>query len=182
MTLITETKKYQVHKIILSACSPFLSKLFKSTTCQHPTVFVPEIPDAQMELLIEHMYTGKASVKLSDLEAILRTAASLQIAGLTTPQQSPEPPGREKDESGYGTGSIHSSASGRQSCNSGKRKEGGGGRKSSIPKKLCLNSPDQRRYNKDPTTELGTLDTYTRCLAQMRLPLVLFLVQTSQRR
>mgnify|MGYP001241526725 CR=1 FL=1 len=29
--------------------------------------------------------------------------------------------------------------------------------------------------NKDPTTELGTLTTYTRCLAQLRLPLVLFL-------
>ena len=33
----------------------------------------------------------------------------------------------------------------------------------------------QRRYNKDPTTKLGTLTTYTRCLAQLRLPSVLFL-------
>ena len=35
----------------------------------------------------------------------------------------------------------------------------------------------QRRYNKDPTTELGTLTTYTRCLAQLRLPSVLFLIR-----
>ena len=34
---------------------------------------------------------------------------------------------------------------------------------------------DQRRYNKDPTTEPGTLTTYTSCLAQLRLPSVLFL-------
>ena len=33
----------------------------------------------------------------------------------------------------------------------------------------------QRRYNKDPTTKPGTLNTYTRCLAQLRLPFVLFL-------
>ena len=37
---------------------------------------------------------------------------------------------------------------------------------------------DQRRYNKDPTTEPGTLTTYTRCLAQLRLPSVLFLGET----
>ena len=43
------------------------------------------------------------------------------------------------------------------------------------------NSPAQRRYNKDPTTEPGTLTTYTRCLAQLRLPSVLFLAATKRR-
>ena len=40
---------------------------------------------------------------------------------------------------------------------------------------------DQRRYNKDPTTKLGTLTTYTWCLAQLRLPSVLFLVRANLR-
>ena len=37
---------------------------------------------------------------------------------------------------------------------------------------------NQRRYNKDPTTKLGTFTMYTRCLAQLRLPSVVFLIKT----
>ena len=95
-----------------------------------------------MELLIEYMYTGEASVDEADVETIFRTAASLQIDGLITPQQSPQPT-EPTDETGYGTASRPSSASSGQSSNSVKRKLGGGGRKSSKPKKLCLNSPDE---------------------------------------
>jgi len=140
VTLATETKTYKAHKLILSACSPYFRNLFVSNPCEYPTVFFKDISEAQMDLLMEYMYRGKISVKQSDLENILRTATSLQIHGLTT-TSSPEPPdSREQEE----TGSIHSSASSGESSNSGKRREGGGGRKSSKPKKLRLNSRDER--------------------------------------
>ena len=114
----------------------------EKNTCEYPKVFFKDIPAAHMELLIEYMYTGEASVDESDVETIFRTAASLQIDGLITPQQSPQPT-EPTDETGYGTASGPSSASSGQSSNSVKRKLGGGGRKSSKPKKLCLNSPEE---------------------------------------
>ena len=46
-------------------------------------------------------------------------------------------------------------------------------------RKDTIFNKNQRRYNKVPTTKPGTLTTYTRCLAQLRLPFVLFLIRTS---
>ena len=45
--------------------------------------------------------------------------------------------------------------------------------------RICHPHASQRRYNKDPTTKPGTLTTYTRCLAQLLLPFVLFLMQAT---
>ena len=39
VTLSTETKSFQAHKLILSACSPYFRNLFISNPCKNPTVF-----------------------------------------------------------------------------------------------------------------------------------------------
>ena len=39
VTLSTETRSFQAHKLVLSACSPYFRQLFTSTPCKHPTVF-----------------------------------------------------------------------------------------------------------------------------------------------
>ena len=137
VTLATETKTYKAHKLILSACSPYFRNLFINNPCKHPTVFFKDISEAQMDLLIEYMYKGRISVKHSQLETILRTASSLQIHGLTTTGEAEKEESSSRDE----TGSTHSSAS---ADSGGSKRVREGGRKSSKPKKLRLNSRDER--------------------------------------
>ena len=121
MKLVTETKTFEAHKLILSSYSPYFRKLFEENP-KTTTIHFKDIPASHMEPLIDFMYTGKVSVKEAD---ILETARSLQLTG-------------------YGTESRPSSASSGQLSNSGKRKAyGGGGRKSSHPKKLRQNSRDE---------------------------------------
>lgn len=137
VTLATETKQFKAHKLILSACSPYFRNLFISNPCKHPTVFFKDISEEQMKLLMEYMYKGKISVKQSELESVLRTASSLQIHGLTTPSESPR---SESDSQREETSSTHSSTSG----DSGGSKRRADGRKSSKPKKLRLNSLEEK--------------------------------------
>ena len=137
MTLATETKQFKAHKLILSACSPYFRNLFISNPCKHPTVFFKDISEEQMKLLMEYMYKGKISVKQSELESVLRTASSLQIHGLTTPSDSPR---SDSDSQREETSSTHSSTSG----DSGGSKRRADGRKSSKPKKLRLNSVEEK--------------------------------------
>ena len=137
VTLATETKQFKAHKLILSACSPYFRNLFISNPCKHPTVFFKDISEEQMALLMEYMYKGKISVKQSELENVLRTASSLQIHGLTTPSDSPR---SESDSQREETSSTHSSTSG----DSGGSKRRADGRKSSKPKKLRLNSVEEK--------------------------------------
>ena len=137
MTLATETKTYKAHKLILSACSPYFRNLFVSNPCKHPTVFFKDISEEQMKLLMEYMYKGKISVKQSELESVLRTASSLQIHGLTTPTESPRSESESQREE---TSSTHSSTSG----DSGGSKRRADGRKNSKPKKLRLNSVEEK--------------------------------------
>ena len=138
MTLATETKQFKAHKLILSACSPYFRNLFISNPCKHPTVFFKDISEEQMKLLMEYMYKGKISVKQSELESVLRTASSLQIHGLTTPSESPR--SESQDSQREETSSTHSSTSG----DSGGSKRRADGRKSSKPKKLRLNSLEEK--------------------------------------
>jgi len=84
VTLATETESFQAHKLILSACSPYFKKLFTQNPCKHPIVFLKDIPESHMKLLLEYMYRGSISVKQHELQDILNTASCLKIRGLTT--------------------------------------------------------------------------------------------------
>jgi len=152
VTLSTETRSFQAHKLILSACSPYFRNLFISNPCKHPTVFFKDISEEHMKLLMEYMYKGSISVKQNDLTEILKTASSLQIHGLTTAEapsptvETPQPLIVDEQSSGkmgdpsvdrfqqVETGSSHSATS----ADSGSTKRRSEGRKSSKPKKLRL--------------------------------------------
>ena len=40
VTLATESKSFEAHKLILSACSPYFRNLFMNNPCRHPIVFL----------------------------------------------------------------------------------------------------------------------------------------------
>ena len=153
VTLAAEGKTFQAHRMLLSACSPYFRHLFINNPCKHPTVFLKDVPERHMALLLEYMYAGRIAVRHSELAEVLKTASSLKIRGLTTPT---EPEGEKEDGEERGerevpplmmeteteqmdkfhhieTGSNHSAAS-VVSATSRKTE----GRKSSKPKKLRL--------------------------------------------
>jgi len=149
VTLATETESFQAHKLILSACSPYFKKLFTQNPCKHPIIFLKDIPESHMKLLLEYMYRGSISVKQHELKEILHTASCLKIRGLTTA----EPPAYDSDitpplivdercDNGpdkfqnLDTVSNKSGDSGRSGSTSRKAE----GRKSSAPKKLRRSS------------------------------------------
>ena len=144
VTLATEGKTFLAHKMLLSACSPYFRHLFINNPCKHPTVFLKDVPQRHMELLLEYMYAGRIAVKHSELAEVLKTASSLKIRGLTTPGEAEAdrevPPlmlESEQDQMDkfhhIETGSNHSATS-MVSATSRKTE----GRKSSKPKKLRL--------------------------------------------
>jgi len=151
VTLATEESSFQAHKLILSACSPYFKKLFTQNPCKHPIIFLKDIPESHMKLLLEYMYRGSISVKQHELQEILRTASCLKIRGLTTAEAPPSdisdtprplivderyvPSDSGPDKFQHlETASSKSGDSGRSGSTSRKAE----GRKNSAPKKLRL--------------------------------------------
>ena len=155
VTLATEERSFQAHKMLLSACSPYFRQLFLNNPCKRPTVFLKDVPARHMALLLEYMYQGRIAVKHNELAEVLKTASSLKIRGLTTAEEAGDnteagtstsvPPlvleeDREDKFHQLETSSNVSAVSGVSGTS--RRTETGaqgtGGRKSSKPKKLRL--------------------------------------------
>ncbi|XP_058804311.1 protein tramtrack, alpha isoform-like isoform X2 [Phymastichus coffea] len=85
VTLAAEGRTFSAHKIVLSAASPFLLELLKSTPCQHPVVMLAGIGANELESILEFVYKGEISVEPSQLPSLLQAAHCLSIHGLTPP-------------------------------------------------------------------------------------------------
>ncbi|XP_063982661.1 protein bric-a-brac 1-like isoform X3 [Diachasmimorpha longicaudata] len=85
VTLAAGGRSFPAHKIVLSAASPFLLDLLKSTPCQHPVVMLAGVSSDDLESLLEFVYRGEVSVEPSQLPSLLQAAHCLSIHGLTSP-------------------------------------------------------------------------------------------------
>ncbi|XP_031780157.1 broad-complex core protein isoforms 1/2/3/4/5 isoform X1 [Nasonia vitripennis] len=85
VTLAAEGRRFSAHKIVLSAASPFLLEILKSTPCQHPVVMLAGIGANELEAILEFVYRGQISVEPSQLPSLLQAAQCLSIHGLTPP-------------------------------------------------------------------------------------------------
>ncbi|KAI4488423.1 hypothetical protein M0804_005271 [Polistes exclamans] len=85
VTLAAGGRSFPAHKIVLSAASPFLLDLLKSTPCQHPVVMLAGIGADDLESLLEFVYRGEVSVEPSQLPSLLQAAHCLCIHGLSPP-------------------------------------------------------------------------------------------------
>ena len=141
VTLATEERSFQAHKMLLSACSPYFRQLFLNNPGSRPTVFLKDVPERHMGLLLEYMYQGSIAVKHNELAEVLKTASSLKIRGLTTAeevgesQQESAGPGLEREDK------FHQleTASNTSAASRGVAEQGQStGRKRSKPKKLRL--------------------------------------------
>lgn len=84
-TLCADGKLLKAHKVVLSACS----SVFEAMLCQqgggdkHPIIFLKDVRYEEMQAMLDYMYKGEANVHQDLLDSFLKTAASLQIKGLT---------------------------------------------------------------------------------------------------
>jgi len=85
VTLSAEGKLYQVHKAVLSACSPYFEEMFVDNTNSHFIIILKDVKAEDLKSLIDYMYTGQVTVSQSELTEFLKTAESLKIRGLAYP-------------------------------------------------------------------------------------------------
>lgn len=82
-TLAAEGQEISAHKVVLSACSPFLNKLLKKHYDKHPIILLRDVTFFELQCVIEYMYKGEVNVTHDQLSSFLKAAETLQIAGLS---------------------------------------------------------------------------------------------------
>ena len=100
MTLACEENTVTAHKIVLSAASEFFktSQLFLSYygryirthilvlrkhKHEHPLIYLTEVKFADLQSILDFIYTGETEVAERDLESLLATATRFKVKGLT---------------------------------------------------------------------------------------------------
>ena len=72
----------KVHKVILSACSPFFKKLLKTQAHPHPLIYMRGMKSSDLAAMVDFIYLGEASVFQEQLETFLALAEELELRGL----------------------------------------------------------------------------------------------------
>ncbi len=83
MTIVTEDKSFCLHKLVLSACSPFFRSMLFKAACNKPVIVLKDVSARHFAQLVKFMYLGQVSVPKKDLRDILKVADSLRIRGLS---------------------------------------------------------------------------------------------------
>ncbi|KAG8222700.1 hypothetical protein J437_LFUL002757 [Ladona fulva] len=90
VTLSCEGKFLRVHKIVLSACSPYFQELFDVHKEQSPVVILNHIKFEDLRSVVNFMYCGEIEVAESQMEGVLAVAEALQVKGLSDVRDSYE--------------------------------------------------------------------------------------------
>merc|ERR1719245_1849371 len=83
VTLATEDgQQIQAHRIILSAGSNFFSDIFLNSHHSNILVYLKGIRIAQLETLVDFIYSGEAFITQEELKLFLEAGKELQVKGL----------------------------------------------------------------------------------------------------
>lgn len=69
--------------------SPFFEKIFSETPCKHPVIVLKDIRSWELQGIVDFMYKGEISVVEEQLSSLIKAAESLQVRGLSHPDQVP---------------------------------------------------------------------------------------------
>ncbi|XP_053677976.1 broad-complex core protein isoforms 1/2/3/4/5-like [Anopheles nili] len=84
VTLACEGQTIRAHRVVLCACSTYFANLLTNVNIEKdPIIIMREEKFKEVKCLIEFMYKGEIYVEQSAIAALLQTAASLGIKGLT---------------------------------------------------------------------------------------------------
>uniref|UniRef100_A0A1B6CSR1 BTB domain-containing protein n=1 Tax=Clastoptera arizonana TaxID=38151 RepID=A0A1B6CSR1_9HEMI len=95
-TLAADGQYLKAHKVVLSACSPYLEAMLSQHFDQHPILILKDVKYQELKAMLDYMYRGEVNISEEQLGHFLKAAESLQIKGLS-------------DRSGGENGSEHSS-------------------------------------------------------------------------
>lgn len=75
----------KAHRIVLSACSPYFSKIFQEIeVAQPPIIILKGISYDEMHQLLEFMYKGSINILEQDLPSLIQAGSYLEIKGMDT--------------------------------------------------------------------------------------------------
>uniref|UniRef100_A0A1B6LKP4 BTB domain-containing protein n=1 Tax=Graphocephala atropunctata TaxID=36148 RepID=A0A1B6LKP4_9HEMI len=82
-TLAAEGQFLKAHKVVLSACSPYLEALLSQHYEKHPILILKDVSFHELKAMLDYMYRGEVNISQEQLGTFLKAAESLQIKGLT---------------------------------------------------------------------------------------------------
>lgn len=82
-TLCAEGQLLKAHKVVLSACSPIFETMLCMQEDKHPIIFLKDVRFIELKAMLDYMYKGEVNILQDQLDSFLKTAAALQIKGLT---------------------------------------------------------------------------------------------------
>lgn len=102
VTLICDNKqKIRAHRNILAGCSPVFKSIFQSEDAQNPIIFLRGINHADMESILQFIYSGEASFYQDRMYDFLQAARSLEIEEIfNVASDSPESDSEDDEPSG----------------------------------------------------------------------------------
>jgi len=83
VTLAFDDGQLQAHKVILSACSSFFSRVLHRIIHEHPLLYLKGVKKADLVSVLDFMYLGEVNVAEESLSSFLSVAGELQVKGLT---------------------------------------------------------------------------------------------------
>jgi len=84
VTLACEDNSLDVHKVIMSASSPFFRKILSRMDRNHPFIYMKGIKFEHLKVLVDFVYKGEVCIASEELDVFLEAAQELQITGLAT--------------------------------------------------------------------------------------------------
>uniref|UniRef100_A0A1B6D500 BTB domain-containing protein n=1 Tax=Clastoptera arizonana TaxID=38151 RepID=A0A1B6D500_9HEMI len=82
-TLAAEGQHLNVHKFVLSACSPYFESLLNLYPTERPIIILKDITYDELKAMVEYMYKGEVNILQDQLDTFIKSAESLQISGLS---------------------------------------------------------------------------------------------------
>lgn len=66
--LCCDRKKFQVHRFLLAACSPYFQTIFQKNACEKLTIEIDNVTCADLEHVLTYMYEGSVRLENGDLQ------------------------------------------------------------------------------------------------------------------
>ena len=87
VTLACEDESIKVHKVVLSACSPFFKRLLKTHSHPQPLIYMRGIKSTDLVAIVDFIYLGEANIFQEQLDIFLTLAEELELRGSTETQK-----------------------------------------------------------------------------------------------
>ena len=84
VTLVCEEdQQIEVHKIVLTASSPFFNAVLRKNKHPHPLIYMKGVKAKALSAIVDFLYLGEANIYHEDISGFFTLAEELQLKGLT---------------------------------------------------------------------------------------------------